>query len=218
MLSSECESPKLNVYVTYDTDVYEEQFIKQASGSSGCIQPTLILLGLRLGIEHVTSVYWDGLRATLKWPQSVGIAGYVHIAPESITECTNPENYSGRPSASHYFIGVQGSHLFFLDPHCTRPALPYRGPDPAYTKDELDTYHTPRLRRLHIKDMDPSMLIGFLIKDEADWIDWKRRVKSTPGKPVVHIVTGERRSDEGSGWEAALDEVKSLDDSDITED
>lgn len=41
----------------------------------GQIQPTLILMGLRLGIDHVTSVYWDGLQATLQYPQSVGIAG-----------------------------------------------------------------------------------------------------------------------------------------------
>lgn len=60
-------------------------------------------------------------------------------------------------------------------------------------------------------------MIGFLIRDEADWIDWKNRVESTPGKPVVHIVAGERQSDQGAGWEAVLDEVKSLDDSDAAE-
>jgi cysteine protease ATG4 len=65
------------VYVTNDTsDVYEDQFMRQARGESGRFQPTLILLGLRLGIEQVTSVYWDGLRAALQYPQSVGIAGY----------------------------------------------------------------------------------------------------------------------------------------------
>lgn len=98
------------------------------------------------------------------------------------------ESTRGRPSASHYFVGVQDSHLFFLDPHSTRPAVPYRGPDTTYTHEEVDTYHTRRLRRIHIKDMDPSMLIGFLIKDDADWADWKDRVRSTPGKPIVHIL------------------------------
>lgn len=120
---------------------------------------------------------------------------------------------SGRPSASHYFVGSQDSHLFFLDPHSTRPAVPYR-PDEGISEEELDTYHTRRLRRIHIKDMDPSMLIGFLIKNDADWADWKARVQSTSGKPIIHIVTGEPPIDAGHGRMEALDEVEVLDDSD----
>lgn len=66
----------LRVYVTKDTsDVYEDQFIRLASDQDGQIQPTLILMGVRLGIDHVTSVYWDGLQAALQYPQSTGIAG-----------------------------------------------------------------------------------------------------------------------------------------------
>jgi cysteine protease ATG4 len=76
MLSNECQSPKLRVYVTNNTsDVYEEQVAGLGRDETGQIMPVLILLGLRLGIEHVTSVYWDGLRAALQYPQSVGIAG-----------------------------------------------------------------------------------------------------------------------------------------------
>jgi cysteine protease ATG4 len=198
-LSNECENAKLRVYVTNDTsDVYEDQFMRQARGESGRFQPTLILLGLRLGIEQVTSVYWDGLRAALQYPQSVGIAG-------------------GRPSASHYFIGVQDSQLFFLDPHITRPTVLARRPDEVHTPEEVDSYHTRRLRRIHIKDMDPSMLIGFLIRDETDWADWKERVKSTQGKPIIHIVARGVQTDEGHGRKEALDEVEALDDSDALE-
>lgn len=124
---------------------------------------------------------------------------------------------SGRPSASHYFVGTQDSHLFFLDPHTTRPALPYRRSDELHTKDEMDTCHTSRLRRIHIKDMDPSMLIGFLIQDEEDWADWKRRVASTSGQPVVHILPGGTHSDHGQERVEALDEVEILDDSDTLE-
>lgn len=62
--------------MTKDTsDVYEDQFIRIASDQNGSIQPTLILMGVRLGIDQVTSVYWDGLQAALQYPQSVGIAG-----------------------------------------------------------------------------------------------------------------------------------------------
>lgn len=48
-----------------------------ARDHSGYIRPTLILLGTRLGIDHITPVYWDALKAALQCPQSVGIAGYV---------------------------------------------------------------------------------------------------------------------------------------------
>lgn len=77
-LSSDSETPHVRVYVTNDTsDVYEDQFTRLARDGTGDFQPTLILLGLRLGIENITSVYWDGLRAVLQLPQSVGVAGYV---------------------------------------------------------------------------------------------------------------------------------------------
>ncbi|GAD99846.1 autophagy-related protein 4 [Paecilomyces variotii No. 5] len=200
-LSRECHDAGLNVYVTSDTsDVYEDKFRTIARGDSGKITPTLILLGLRLGIDRVTPAYWEGLKAILQCPQSTD-----HIIP------------SGRPSASHYFVGVQGDYFFYLDPHHTRPALPYRGNDRVYSKEELDTYHTRRLRRLHIKDMDPSMLIGFLIKDEEDWADWTKRVSSVQGKPIVHIYDSEAESNHPYEREGALDEVETLDDEDDEE-
>ncbi|KAJ5053565.1 Cysteine protease atg4 [Penicillium rubens] len=198
LLSTQSEVPQLRVYLTNDTsDVYEDKFAHVAHDESGRIQPTLILIGTRLGIDNVTPAYWDGLRAALTYPQSVGIAG-------------------GRPSASHYFVGAQDCHLFFLDPHTTRPATLYR-PDGLYTQEELDSYYTSRLRRIHIKDMDPSMLIGFLVKDEDDWADWKKRIRSTPGQPIVHIFPSQHQPDHGHGRAEALDEVEALDDSDEME-
>ncbi|KAJ5242251.1 uncharacterized protein N7469_000578 [Penicillium citrinum] len=195
LLSHECESPKLRVYITNNTsDVYEDEVARLGRDENGQPVPVLVLLGLRLGIEQVTSVYWDGLRAALQYPQSVGIAG-------------------GRPSASHYFVGVQDSHLFFLDPHSTRPALPVPQSSKVYSREDLDTCHTRRLRRIHIKDMDPSMLIGFLIRDESDWKDWKQRVQSTPGKPIIHILASGAPTEEGMERMEALDEVEALDDS-----
>ncbi len=126
---------------------------------------------------------------------------------------TSESSHRGRPSASHYFVGSQESHFFFLDPHTTRPAVPYRPEDP-YSAEELDSYHTRRLRRLHIRDMDPSMLIGFLIKNDADWADWKARLHAAPGKPIIQLITGEPPIDAELGRKEALDEVEVLDDSD----
>lgn len=85
--------------------------------------------------------------------------------------------YRGRPSSSHYFIGAQGSNLFYLDPHTTRPFLPYHSSLSEYTPQEIESCHTKRLRRIHLREMDPSMLLAFLIKDENDWNDWRQKFK-----------------------------------------
>ncbi|KAL3469033.1 hypothetical protein BJX99DRAFT_242266 [Aspergillus californicus] len=193
-LSAQYNQSTIQVYVTDDnSDVYHDKFMDAAKDDHGVVGPTLILLGLRLGIDRVTPAYWEGLKAVLQLPQSVGIAG-------------------GRPSASHYFVGVQGPHFFYLDPHSTRPTVRHCGPpeNHKYSEADVDTYHTRRLRRLHIKDMDPSMLIGFLIKDENDWNDWKTRVLSADGKPIINI----HDSCEDTQWQGrreALDEVEAFD-------
>ncbi|KAL1958479.1 hypothetical protein VTO42DRAFT_4343 [Malbranchea cinnamomea] len=206
-LSAECQHAGLNVYVSNDgADVYEDRFrdISSGCGSSSSdkgvqeapIRPTLILLGVRLGIDHVTPVYWEALKAALQYPQSVGIAG-------------------GRPSSSHYFIGVQGEYFFYLDPHHTRPAFPYDAWKTTLETDKLNTYHTRRLRRIHVREMDPSMLIGFLIRDEEDWRNWKERVRSGAFKPIIHIFDQEPSAyARGREREAALDEVETLEDDD----
>ena len=111
----------------------------------------------------------SNIKALLELPQSVGIAG-------------------GRPSSSHYFCASQGDYLFYLDPHHPRPALPLHQELRSYTLAEVDTYHTRRLRRMHLLEMDPSMLIGFLIKDRDDWVDWKTRiVEVLPSEPIIRL-------------------------------
>lgn len=57
------------------------------------------------------------------------------------------------------------------------------------------------------------MLLGFLIKNEEDWEDWKKRVEAGRGKPIIHIL-GDMEPDYGLGREEALDEVEALDDVD----
>lgn len=145
--------------------------------------------------------------SAISWNSWVCLLLYSWYSRHSLTES------SGRPSASHYFVGVQDSHLFFLDPHSTRPALSLPQSSQVYPREDLDTCHTRRLRRIHIKDMDPSMLIGFLIRDESDWKDWKQRVQSTPGKPIIHILEpgGSTEGMEGTERMEALDEVEALD-------
>lgn len=46
----------------------------------------------------------------------------------------------------------------------------------SYTPTELATFHCDKVRKMHISGLDPSMLIGFLCRDERDWRDLRERV------------------------------------------
>lgn len=151
-------------------------------------QPTLIVLGIRLGIERITPAYHAALKASLELPQSVGIAG-------------------GRPSSSHYFLGHQGDSFFYLDPHTTRHML---SPQPSV--DDIESCHTRRIRKLPLSEMDPSMLLGFLIRSKEDFESWRKAVSEMPGKAIIHIHQSEGNYATGEERAGAVDEVETLDD------
>jgi len=66
----------LRVYMTGDgLDVYEDAFMNIAKPDGVTFNPTLILVGTRLGLDKITPVYWEALKASLQLPQSIGIAG-----------------------------------------------------------------------------------------------------------------------------------------------
>ncbi|KAH0447970.1 hypothetical protein IEQ34_023193 [Dendrobium chrysotoxum] len=124
-------------------------------------------------------MYHDSIKSTFAFPQSVGIAG-------------------GRPSSSYYFVGYQGNSLFYLDPHHVRNSVTFKYPPPnqehddewwahAYSEQELATFHNDRPRRMPMKSLDPSMLLGFLIQDEEDLHDFVIRVKGLP-RPIFSVV------------------------------
>jgi hypothetical protein len=46
----------------------------------------------------------------------------------------------------------------------------------AYAPQELRTFHCDRVRKMPLSGLDPSMLIGFLCRDEADWKDLRSRL------------------------------------------
>ena len=70
------EGSDLRVYMTGDgLDVYEDAFMNIAKPNGVTFNPTLILVGTRLGLDKITPVYWEALKASLQLPQSIGIAG-----------------------------------------------------------------------------------------------------------------------------------------------
>jgi len=66
----------LKVLVISDgLNISEEALFGIAKPTNQAFNPTLVLVGTRLGIDRVTPAYWDALMACLQLPQSVGIAG-----------------------------------------------------------------------------------------------------------------------------------------------
>ncbi|KAG6872292.1 hypothetical protein C0995_011188, partial [Termitomyces sp. Mi166 len=50
----------------------------------------------------------------------------------------------------------------------------------AYPAAELKTFRCERVRKMPLSGLDPSMLIGFVCRDEGDWEDFRRRVAELP--------------------------------------
>lgn len=172
-----------------DGDVYADSLFATASqkDANDKFQPTLIVLGIRIGIDRITPVYHAALKATLEMPQSVGIAG-------------------GRPSSSHYFIGHQADNFFYLDPHSTRAMLPQNP-----SMEDANTCHTRRVRLIKITEMDPSMLLGFLIRSKEDFEHWRKALSETEGKAIVHVHDKEPKYSTGTERPEAVDEVETWD-------
>ncbi|QPG73044.1 hypothetical protein FOA43_000348 [Brettanomyces nanus] len=151
---------KLKTYLTgVIGDIYEDEFLKVAQHDKSTeFTPVLILSGIRLGVKNVNQIYWRFLKKLLDLNQSVGIAG-------------------GRPSSSHYFFGYQGDYLFYLDPHMPQKALLLDSDTEEHLKlDFIPSVHTAKIRKLHLSEMDPSMLIGLLIKSRQDYEDLRKSI------------------------------------------
>jgi len=63
-----------------------------------------------------------------------------------------------------------------------------------------------------MSEMDPSMLIGFLIRNDADWEDWKRRLKETKGRAIIHVYDKTPPTPGQEERKEAVDEVSTFDD------
>ncbi|KAJ7595482.1 hypothetical protein C8J56DRAFT_1042578 [Mycena floridula] len=78
----------------------------------------------------------------------------------------------------------------------------------AYPSSDLKTFHCDRVRKMPLSGLDPSMLIGFLVRSEDDWWDWKRRVSELP-KTIFSVQdeppTWPSDSDDNMGLESMSD-------------
>ncbi|KAG0258052.1 Cysteine protease atg4b [Mortierella polycephala] len=130
-------------------------------------KPVMLMIPVRLGLDKLTAKYRRNLRQLFRMPQFLGIAG-------------------GRPSRSLYFVACQGDELFYYDPHFIKPRI---------TSEELSvcpapSFHCPVVRTMDILELDPSMLLGFLIESPSALEDLVVRFKQDMEQayPLLTIV------------------------------
>lgn len=63
-----------------------------------------------------------------------------------------------------------------------------------------------------MREMDPSMLMGFYVRSERDFEDWCKAVGGVEGKAIVHVHEAEPSYQGAHGErEGAVDEVETWD-------
>lgn len=156
---------KVKVLISESSNLYDNIIAQIFTPMNYVPDALLILIPVRLGIDKVNSLYHASVLQLLSLHQSVGIAG-------------------GKPSSSFYFFGYQGNDLLYLDPHY-----------PQFVRNKssiYDTFHTNLYQKLSVDDMDPSMMIGVLIKDINDYEDFKRSCTTSSNKIIHFHPTSEK--------------------------
>ena len=103
-------------------------------------RPLLILIPIRLGVETLNPLYIPGIKQALASSYCTGIAG-------------------GKNRSSYYILGYQGDQLLCLDPHTVQPALD--------SVNDYMTCHTTDYLQLSFGELDPSLLVAFLLPTPA---------------------------------------------------
>ena len=156
-LLSEYTDSSLQLYLAKDGVVYSDSVLDLLRNSKE--KGLLVLIPLRLGVDKLNPIYYDALKTCFENKYTVGIAG-------------------GRPNSSLFFMGYQGDYLLYLDPHHLRPCLALKD---SFKIHEFSSFHTNHVRFLHLESMDPSLVIGFLIKDESTFLDFSTNVTREEG-------------------------------------
>ncbi|KAF9125642.1 Cysteine protease atg4b [Mortierella sp. 14UC] len=123
-------------------------------------RPVLLLIPNRYGLDKVTAKYLANLKQLFRMPQFLGIAG-------------------GRPNRSLYFVASQGDELFYYDPHFVKQ----RATPQELSSCPMPSFHCPVVRTMHISELDPSMLLGFLIQSRDELDDLRTRL----GRDMVDL-------------------------------
>ncbi|XKL61028.1 hypothetical protein PGB90_008085 [Kerria lacca] len=142
-------------------------------------KPLVLIIPLRLGITDINPIYLNAFKACFTFQQSLGIIG-------------------GKPNHALYFIGCVGNDVIFLDPHTTQVSGTVNNKETEQERKIDNSYHCQYASRLHILQMDPSVAVCFLCREESEFDSLceliKEKLLSTGKQPLFEIC--EERSDQ----------------------
>jgi len=101
----------------------------------------LVLIPTRLGMKSVDKNYYGALVEFFSCPLNVGIIG-------------------GKPKEAYYLVGLQDSHLIYLDPHTTLDAVPNTEVEIAQKHSDC---HQKVAKKIHFTKLDPCLSFGFYL-------------------------------------------------------
>lgn len=140
--------------------------------------PSILFIPLRLGLTKINPLYFDALKKTFQFRQSLGIIG-------------------GRPNHALYLVGFTDDDIIYLDPHKTQPYIDFDAQTPIDPNDQNSslaistsqaitsslgfsspnlssdvTYHCEGAEKMSIERLDPSIALCFYFHTEEEFDDW----------------------------------------------
>jgi len=136
-----------------ESNFFDQKLEKQEIFSGGQLcrndwtNGLLVLLPTRLGIKGIAKEYYDPLVAFFNCPLNCGIMG-------------------GRPREAFYLVGMQDTHLIYLDPHTTHDAIPN---EEHWIRKHHNQCHEKTGKKIHFTKLDPSLCFAFYLRCAEDY-------------------------------------------------
>jgi cysteine protease ATG4 len=151
----------------------------------------LLLVPLRLGVEKLNVSYIQPLLSMFTLPQFAGFIG-------------------GQQSSSFFFVGAEipvdpastDGYCYYLDPHLVQES----------DHTGVGSYKVLDVGRITIGSLDPSLSLGFYIRDSTEWEILTASIKSVWAGtefPLFTLLSAEdsmKLQDVPSGLEFAVDD------------
>eukprot|EP01122_Echinamoeba_exundans_P014930 TRINITY_DN6890_c0_g1_i1.p1 TRINITY_DN6890_c0_g1~~TRINITY_DN6890_c0_g1_i1.p1 ORF type:complete len:358 (-),score=35.98 TRINITY_DN6890_c0_g1_i1:46-1119(-) len=179
-------SPSLRALVASDAMVAVDDVSNLLSNAS-----VLLLVPLRLGVEKLNVHYIHPLLSMFTLPQFAGFIG-------------------GQQSSSFFFVGAE----IPVDPTSTDGSCYYLDPHLVQESDHtgVGSYKVLDVGRINVCSLDPSLSLGFYVRDSTEWEILTTSIKSIWANteyPLFTLLSAEdsmKLQDNPSGLEFAVDD------------
>ncbi|KAG0044230.1 Cysteine protease atg4 [Gryganskiella cystojenkinii] len=84
------------------------------------------------------------------------------------------------------FLGIAGDDLYYYDPHFVKTKVP---PEEIALSYPVPSFHCGVVRSMDIQELDPSMLLGFLVRSLEELQDLKRRLEQDMERRSYPLMT-----------------------------